>query len=126
MLVTGLMETCCGKVLFGSCANGINFWQSHIRVLESAPENVNTLLMGLEYLINISYVDDTEVFKVCVWLCYNFSKHSALSFLIIYHCFGMTTQVCLDYWNSLVLELFEAHHNSENAAATAMIGLQVL
>ncbi|XP_027103461.1 protein EXPORTIN 1A [Coffea arabica] len=72
-----------------------SFFKSHIRVLESAPENVNTLLMGLEYLINISYVDDTEVFKVC-----------------------------LDYWNSLVLELFEAHHNSENAAATAMIGLQ--
>ncbi|RWW08697.1 hypothetical protein GW17_00027843 [Ensete ventricosum] len=36
--------------------------QSHIRVLES-PENRAALLMGLEYLIGISYVDDTEVFK---------------------------------------------------------------
>jgi hypothetical protein len=39
----------------------------------------------------------------------------------------MIEQVCLDYWNSLVLELFEAHHNLENpAVATAnMMGLQV-
>ncbi|KAL0403306.1 UNVERIFIED_CONTAM: protein EXPORTIN 1A [Sesamum radiatum] len=74
-----------------------SFFKSHIRVLESSQENINALLMGLEYLINISYVDDTEVFKVC-----------------------------LDYWNSLVLELFEAHHNLENPAATAnMMGLQM-
>lgn len=39
--------------------------QFHIRVLESTNENVAALLMGLEYLLNISYVDDTEVFKVC-------------------------------------------------------------
>nr|ADN34154.1 exportin [Cucumis melo subsp. melo] len=53
--------------------------------------------MGLEYLINISYVDDNEVFKVC-----------------------------LDYWNSLVLELFETHHNMDNPAVSAnMMGLQV-
>lgn len=38
--------------------------QSHIRVLESSQENISALLLGLEYLINISYVDDTEVFKV--------------------------------------------------------------
>ncbi|KAK3004971.1 hypothetical protein RJ639_018413, partial [Escallonia herrerae] len=70
--------------------------QSHIRVLESTQDNINVLLLGLEYLINISYVDDTEVFKVC-----------------------------LDYWNSLVLELFEAHHNLDNPAATAsLMGLQ--
>ncbi|CAI0561296.1 unnamed protein product [Linum tenue] len=70
---------------------------AHIRILESSQENISALLMGLEYLIQISYVDDTEVFKVC-----------------------------LDYWNSLVLELFEAHHNLDNPAATAnMMGLQV-
>lgn len=40
--------------------------QSHIKVLESAPENISLLLAGLGYLISISYVDDTEVFKVCV------------------------------------------------------------
>ncbi|KAE9464667.1 hypothetical protein C3L33_03460, partial [Rhododendron williamsianum] len=71
--------------------------QSHIRVLESSSENISALLLGLEYLINISYVDDTEVFKVC-----------------------------LDYWNSLVLELFEAHHNLDNPLAIAnMMGLQM-
>ncbi|KAL7584746.1 protein EXPORTIN 1A [Lactuca sativa] len=70
-----------------------SFYKFHIRVLESTQENINSLLMGLEYLINISYVDDTEVFKVC-----------------------------LDYWNSLVLELFEANHNLENAN---MMGLHM-
>ncbi|XP_019199744.1 PREDICTED: protein EXPORTIN 1A isoform X1 [Ipomoea nil] len=74
-----------------------SFFKSHIRVLENSQENINALLMGLEYLINISYVDDTEVFKVC-----------------------------LDYWNSLVLELFEAHHNVDNPAMTAaLMGLQM-
>lgn len=35
-------------------------------------------------------------------------------------------QVCLDYWNTLVLELFDAHHNSDNPAATInLMGLQV-
>ncbi|XP_074560822.1 protein EXPORTIN 1A-like [Curcuma longa] len=73
-----------------------SFFKSHIRVLESASANRGGLLMGLEYLIGISYVDDTEVFKVC-----------------------------LDYWNLLVLELFEAHHNLENPALTAsLMGLQ--
>ena len=40
--------------------------QSNIQILETTPENVAALLMGLQYLINISYVDDTEVFKVVV------------------------------------------------------------
>ncbi|CAH9070808.1 unnamed protein product [Cuscuta epithymum] len=74
-----------------------SFFKSHIRVLEVSQENINALLMGLDYLINISYVDDTEVFKVC-----------------------------LDYWNSLVLDLFEAHHNVDNPAMTAaLMGLQM-
>ncbi|XP_027913553.1 protein EXPORTIN 1A-like isoform X3 [Vigna unguiculata] len=75
-----------------------SFFKVHIRILESTQENISALLLGLEYLINISYVDDTEVFKVC-----------------------------LDYWNVLVAELFEPHHGLENSAATAasMIGLQV-
>jgi hypothetical protein len=39
--------------------------QSHIGVLETTPDNQAVLLMGLDYLISISYTDDTEVFKVC-------------------------------------------------------------
>lgn len=74
-----------------------SFFKSHIRVLESSQENISALLIGLEYLINISYVDDTEVFKVC-----------------------------LDYWNSLVLELFEARHNIDGPAGTiSLMGLQM-
>ncbi|XP_021819701.1 protein EXPORTIN 1B-like [Prunus avium] len=41
-----------------------SFYKSHIRVLETTQQNIATLLMGLEYLINISYVDGTRVFKV--------------------------------------------------------------
>uniref|UniRef100_A0A5B6Z553 Putative exportin-1 n=1 Tax=Davidia involucrata TaxID=16924 RepID=A0A5B6Z553_DAVIN len=68
--------------------------------LESA-ENISSLLMGIEYLINISYVDDTEVFKVC-----------------------------LDYWNYLVLELFQQNrkldacrkeYNPDNPRTAAMM-----
>ncbi|XP_024637721.1 protein EXPORTIN 1A isoform X2 [Medicago truncatula] len=74
-----------------------SFFKVHIRILESTQENITTLLLGLEYLISISYVDDTEVFKVC-----------------------------LDYWNSLVSELFEPHRSLDNPAATAnLMGLQV-
>ncbi|PSS32265.1 Protein EXPORTIN 1A like [Actinidia chinensis var. chinensis] len=74
-----------------------SFYKSHIRVLESSQENISALQLGLEYLNSISYVDDTEVFKVC-----------------------------LDYWNSLVMELFQAHHNLDNPAVTAnMMGLQM-
>ncbi|KAK2371928.1 protein EXPORTIN 1A [Trifolium repens] len=74
------------------------FYKVHIRILETTQENISALLLGLEYLINISYVDDTEVFKVC-----------------------------LDYWNILVSELFEPHRSLENPAATAtnMMGSQV-
>jgi len=72
------------------------FFKSHIRILEASPENRAALLLGLEYLTGISFVDDTEVFKVC-----------------------------LDYWNIFVLELFEAHNQIEPAtAAVSMMGLQ--
>ncbi|AAF26113.1 putative exportin1 (XPO1) protein [Arabidopsis thaliana] len=40
-----------------------SFFKLHIKILESAPENISLLLAGLGYLISISYVDDTEVFK---------------------------------------------------------------
>lgn len=110
--------------------------QFHIRVLEASPENISALLAGLEYLINISYVDDTEVFKVkCSLLklpillspCLELNFSSFLCDLIP-RCLAASnyTQVCLDYWNSLVLELFEAHHNLDNPAVTAnVMGLQV-
>lgn len=71
------------------------FFKAHIAVLEGTQENQAILLMGLEYLIGISYVDDTEVFKVC-----------------------------LDYWNSLVCDLYQSECNVENPATAAM-GLQV-
>lgn len=65
------------------------FMQSHIRVLETTQDNVNALLMGLEYLISISYVDDTEVFKV--WLI------AVLS---------LSLSLCLSLSLSLFLSLF--------------------
>ncbi|XP_039162455.1 protein EXPORTIN 1A-like [Eucalyptus grandis] len=74
-----------------------SFFKVHARILESTQENVAFLLLGLQYLINISYVDDVDVFKVC-----------------------------LDYWNALVVELFQASNNWDNCAGTAnMIALQM-
>ncbi|KAK7347055.1 hypothetical protein VNO80_21581 [Phaseolus coccineus] len=69
---------------------------SHSRPGIHSREYIAALLVGLEYLINISYVDDTEVFKVC-----------------------------LDYRNSLVSELFDPHRSLDSpAAATTLMGLQ--
>eukprot|EP00241_Pyramimonas_parkeae_P000677 CAMPEP_0114249878 /NCGR_PEP_ID=MMETSP0058-20121206/14395_1 /TAXON_ID=36894 /ORGANISM="Pyramimonas parkeae, CCMP726" /LENGTH=1067 /DNA_ID=CAMNT_0001363489 /DNA_START=188 /DNA_END=3391 /DNA_ORIENTATION=+ len=55
------------------------FFKMHIGLLDKAQENHQTMLIGLEYLLGISYVEDTEVFKVC-----------------------------LDYWNHLVCDLFQS------------------
>lgn len=42
------------------------FFKAHIGLLETSPENQQLLLLGLDYLVNISYVDSTEVFKTCL------------------------------------------------------------
>lgn len=48
-----------------------------------------------------------------------------IPFYIIY-LFLYGLQVCLDYWNSLVLELFEARHTMDGPAGTvSLMGLQV-
>ena len=54
------------------------FFKAHVKLLETTPELQGGLLSGLEYLLNISYVDEPEVFKVC-----------------------------LDYWHALVCDLFQ-------------------
>eukprot|EP00850_Spirogloea_muscicola_P001269 SM000004S15139 [mRNA] locus=s4:1467240:1477373:- [translate_table: standard] len=69
-----------------------SFFKAHIQVLEAAPE---PLLFGLDYLIYISYVEDTEVFKVC-----------------------------LDYWNVLVCELFQSECSMEATLPPTPLGLQ--
>ena len=40
--------------------------KAHIQLLETTPEYQQQLLIGLEYLLNISYVEEPEVFKVCL------------------------------------------------------------
>ncbi|XP_062100521.1 protein EXPORTIN 1B-like [Humulus lupulus] len=59
-----------------------SFYKSHIRVLETPGENIAALLMGVEYLTKISYVDDTEVFKGC---CYGKFMVCYLSFFCSFH-----------------------------------------
>jgi hypothetical protein len=51
---------------------------------------------------------------------------TTLQHWIIYRPPYKTLQVCLDYWNVFVLELFEAHNQMEPAATVSMMGLQVL
>lgn len=65
-------------------------------MLEATQENITALLMGLEYLTNISYVDDTEVFKVCVSLSLSLSRTCSLNLqgydivsTISYDCTGL-------------------------------------
>ena len=35
--------------------------QGHLQLLEGTPENQQALLLGLDYLVNLSYVDNIEV-----------------------------------------------------------------
>lgn len=40
--------------------------QAHIMSLETTDENRAALLLGLDYLLKISFVEDDEVFKICL------------------------------------------------------------
>lgn len=44
------------------------FWppQAHIASLETTEENRAALLVGLDYLLKISFVENDEVFKICL------------------------------------------------------------
>lgn len=42
-----------------------SFFKAHITILET-PETQAQLLLGLDYLVSISYVENTEVFKTCL------------------------------------------------------------
>jgi exportin-1 len=53
--------------------------QVHINLLETSAENQALLLAGLDYVIAISYVEESEVFKTC-----------------------------LDYWNYLVPDIYSS------------------
>ncbi|KFK38102.1 hypothetical protein AALP_AA3G069700 [Arabis alpina] len=69
-----------------------SFFKSHIKILETDPEHMSSpLFTGFKYLIQISYVDDYHVFKICI-----------------------------EYWNSFVLELRGSHHE-----APSLFGLMV-
>ncbi|GBF89748.1 hypothetical protein Rsub_02918 [Raphidocelis subcapitata] len=43
-----------------------SFLRAHLRAMEGTDENRSALLMGLDMLTSISYVDDVEVFKTCL------------------------------------------------------------
>lgn len=66
-VVSQSLDGCMCALVYRSVLTGWNYLrvQSHIGVMETTTDNQATLLMGLDYLIGISYVDDTEVFKVC-------------------------------------------------------------
>eukprot|EP00879_Flechtneria_rotunda_P028493 GHRR01030614.1.p1 GENE.GHRR01030614.1~~GHRR01030614.1.p1 ORF type:complete len:828 (+),score=284.83 GHRR01030614.1:400-2883(+) len=66
------------------------FLKHHIPYLESQPAEHQVLLLGLENLINISYVEDTEVFKTC-----------------------------LDYWNMFVADIYATQAHAFVGAAAS-------
>ena len=45
---------------------GCWYLQAHIVSLETTDENRAALLVGLDYLVKISFVEDDEVFKICL------------------------------------------------------------
>jgi exportin-1 len=71
----------------------VSLLQHHIQYLESQPADHEVLRLGLENLINISYVDDTEVFKTC-----------------------------LDYWNVFVADIYTSSCQASLAATTGAGG----
>lgn len=73
------------------------FFRAHISVLEAGGDDARSaLLAGLEHLVNISYVDDDEVFKIC-----------------------------LDYWNFFVPDIYSSVVAEPNFSfgASALSGL---
>lgn len=40
--------------------------QVHISILEKGSDNQQALILGLQYLVNISYVEADEVLKICL------------------------------------------------------------
>ncbi len=42
------------------------FLQAHISIMEKGSENQQSLTMGLQFLVNISYVEADEVLKICL------------------------------------------------------------
>ena len=70
------------------------FFRAHLGVLETnSAEGVAALLAGLDLLVNISYVDDDEVFKIC-----------------------------LDYWNFFVPDVYSSVSAEPNFAFGATTG----
>lgn len=61
----------------------VSFFSGHRAYLEQDTSRHQSLVVGLEYLVQISYVDSLEVLKIC-----------------------------LDYWHSLLKHLFELHCSS--------------
>lgn len=66
------------------------FFKCHMAALEAAPDDIKmSLIQGLELLVNISYVEDDEVLKIC-----------------------------LDYWNYFVPDVYSSVAAEPNAAYT--------
>ena len=40
--------------------------QAHISIMEKGSDNQQALILGLQYLVNISYVEADEVLKICL------------------------------------------------------------
>lgn len=67
--------------LLSVCPQKASRVQAHITLLESSQEGREALIVGLDYLISISFVPDDEVFKIS-----------------------------LDYWNLLVPDIYSSTH----------------
>lgn len=70
-----------------------SFFRAHITILETTPDGQQALLLGLQYLTNISFVNDEEVFKIT-----------------------------LEYWNFFVPDIYSSSSTLDTTAAFAFGG----
>jgi exportin-1 len=70
------------------------FLKAHLKVLE-VPESHEVLIKGLMYLVRVSEVKDTEVFRICLeaWHMVRFGLASAATLLVCDH--SITNLFCL-------------------------------
>ncbi|GJD07631.1 Protein EXPORTIN 1A [Galdieria sulphuraria] len=68
------------------------FFKSHVRLLEDNGSNGLALLLGMEYLVKISMVPDTEVFKIC-----------------------------LEWWRKLASEIYNAQYPIEKGTSSIVL-----
>ena len=88
--------------------------QAHIPILETTDEGKQALLMGLEYLVNIAFVDDEEVRRISYLVYISMFNASLLDLQdewgVLTVCWGgeQVFKITLEYWNFFVPDVYSS------------------